>query len=50
MVVGGALQLRTEMVAHDGARFRCDGGVGRSVVAAVTGASSSWWQLGFEEN
>ena len=43
MVVGGTLQLRTEMVAHSGARFRCGGGVGRSVVAIVTSASLSWW-------
>ena len=43
VVVRGALQLRAEMVAHDGARFKCGGGIGRSVVAAVTGASSSWW-------
>jgi len=58
-VCGGALQLRTEMVAHGGARFRCGGGVdsekmeiknggcgdgvGRFVVAVVTGASPSWW-------
>ena len=25
---GGAMQLRTEMVAHGGARFKCGGGVG----------------------
>jgi len=31
------------MEAHGGARFRCGGGVGRSVVAAMTGASLSWW-------
>jgi len=31
------------MVAHSGARFRCGGGVGRSVVAIVTSASLSWW-------
>ena len=43
MVVGGALQLRAEMVAHGGVRFRCGGGVGISVVAVVTGASPSWW-------
>jgi len=35
--------LRTEMVAHDGARFRCGDGVSRSAMAAVTGASSSSW-------